>query len=931
MRALRKIAIVAGIAVVVLVGILALVPLLFGDRIATSLRTQIDRSVDARVAWHDMSWSLLRGFPNLSATITGLSVSGVRAFQRDTLFVTRQAKLVLDLGSVIGYLRRGQPIVVREVSFDRPIARLKKLADGSANWNITKPQAATPGASTRAVRVTLRRFRIDDGTVTLDDRQSNLAASLIGLNESLGGDFAEDRFTLSTRTHVDTASASFGGIPYLHNVALDLNANVGADMRAHRFTLANDTLRLNKLVLAVNGAVVSGSPDLKLDLTFSAPSTAFAELLSLVPAIYARDFDKLQTSGSLALSGQIRGAYGPKAFPALAIRARVDGGTFRYPDLPVGVRDIALDVAIDNPGGHVDSTVVDVKRFHAVLGNRPVDGRALVRTPVSDPDATFRAAGSVDLADVARAVKLQSGTDLSGVIAADLSTHARVSDVDAKRYDRVTAAGTLAASRVAIRSSTIPHPIAIDTVALTFTPRAAQLTAFTSTIGASDVRATGSLENVIGFVLHDEDLRGHATVVSNHVDLNEWKSKDKTTEAIPVPARVDFGLDASAARVTYGPLTLSNVKGSLAIKNQRVTMQNLTMGMLGGGVVASGYYETVNPVKPAFDMSVALRTLDIPTAFTSIATVQKLTPIAKYAEGHVSGALSISGLLGQDMAPVLTALAGKGEISTDSLVLRGAPVMQKLAGTLSLSRLESPALGALHAAIDIADGRLHVKPFTVSAGGIDLTTSGSNGIDQSLSYDLALAIPRTVLGPDAIAAITKLTSTAGRIGATLPAGDVVQLRAKIGGTVGNPTVSTSFTGMATSMVEATRAAAQQVAATAVQTAQSKVDSAADAAKAKASAEAERIVAEAERQADSIRAAARTVADGMRREANARVDSLVAKATNPIAKIAAQKAADQLRKQTDQRIDNVIRAADTRADSLVAQARQRAAAASKPQP
>jgi hypothetical protein len=347
--------------------------------------------------------------------------------------------------------------------------------------------------------------------------------------------------------------------------------------------------------------------------------------------------------------------------------------------------------------------------------------------------------------------------------------------------------------------------------------------------------------------------------------------------------------------------------------------------------VASGYYETMNPVKPAFDMNVALRTLDIPTTFTSVVTVQKLAPIAKYAQGHLSGAMSISGLLGQDMSPVLTALTGKGEISADSLVLRGAPLMQKLAGALSLSRLESPALGAFHAAIDIADGRLHVKPFTVSAGGIDLTASGSNGIDQSLSYDLALAIPRSLLGPGATAAITKLASTAGRLGATLPAGDVVQLRAKVTGAVGNPNVSTNFAGMATSMAEATKAAAQQVATAAVQTAQAKVDSAADAAKAKARAEADRIIAEAERQADSVRAAARVVADGIRREANARVDSLVAKATNPIAKIAAQKAADQLRKQTDQRIDNVIKAADARADSMVAQARQRAGAVPKTQP
>ncbi|HSQ29868.1 MAG TPA: hypothetical protein VLN49_08470, partial [Gemmatimonadaceae bacterium] len=563
MRPLRKIVLVVGVVIAALVLVLAAIPLFFGDRITERLKAQISTSIDARVAWRHVGLSLLRHFPNVSVTVSNLSVAGVRTFAGDTLLATRQTRLVLDLGSVIGYLRRGESIVVRELSFEQPIVHLRRLADGSANWNITKPQPETR-ASSRAVSVSLRQLRIDNAIVSLDDRQSNLVASVKGLEESLNGDFSKDRFVLSTRTHADSVSATFGGIPYLKRVAVDLDANVDADMRANRFTLTRDTLRLNKLVLALAGTVTTGAgaPDLGLDVSFSTPRTAFAEILSLVPAIYARDFDKLQTSGSMALSGQVRGKYGPKAFPALAIRARVDNGSFRYPDLPLGAKDVAFELALDNPGGNVDNTVIDLKRFHAVLGKRPLDARALVKTPVSDPDADLRIVGSVDLADVARTVKLRGVNELSGVVAADLSTHARVSDVDARRYDRVAAAGSIQASRIVVRSATIPHPIAVDTASLTLNPRNAQLTAFTSKIGNSDVRAIGSLDNLLGYVLHDEDLRGRATVASSRFDLNEWKSKEKT-EVIPVPPRIDFALDASADRVTYGPLTLANVKGNL--------------------------------------------------------------------------------------------------------------------------------------------------------------------------------------------------------------------------------------------------------------------------------------------------------------------------------------------------------------------------------
>jgi hypothetical protein len=503
-----------------------------------------------------------------------------------------------------------------------------------------------------------------------------------------------------------------------------------------------------------------------------------------------------------------------------------------------------------------------------------------------------------------------------------------VSDVNAKRYARVTASGAIQASRIAVKSSTVPYPIAIDTAALTLSPRSAALTAFSAKIGGSDARATGSLDNLLGFVLHNEDLRGTATVSSNRFVLDEWKSKEKTT-VIPVPPHVDFGLAASAKEVIYGPLTLANVTGNLQVKDQRVTMRDLKMDMLKGAVVANGFYDTVDPKKPTFSMDVKMTTLDIPTAFASLVTVQKLTPIAKWAQGNVSGTLALNGTLGSDMVPVFTALTGKGEVATERLVLSNAPVLTKLSSALSMDALKSPGIGAVRAAFDVADGRVHLKPMALKLGGVDVSASGSSGIDQTLKYDMALSIPRELLGPAATSTITKLAAKAGSVGATLPAGQVVQLMAQLGGTVTDPSVSTNFSGMAASIRDATQNAAKQIAATAVQTATAKKDSVVDAVSLKARAQADSLVAAASRQADTIRATARRLADKARQDAKVRIDSLVAKATNPIAKIAAQKAGDKLRSDADQQANKLVREADTRADSLVSQAKQKAAAIAPP--
>jgi hypothetical protein len=729
MRFRAKLALGAGLLALSVVLVLFLVPLLFRDRIAARLKTEIASSVNARVDWRSASVGLLRDFPNASLSLADLSVVGLAPFAGDTLTSVRAARLELELGSVIGFLRHGDPIVVREILLEQPRVALRVLPDGRANWDVARASGPTPKRD-RAVGVTLRNLQISDAAITLDDRHANLALALHGVNETLSGDFASEKFLLSTRTRVDSAFVRFAGIPWLSRVAIQLNADVDADLRANRFTFRRDTLRLNELLLAFDGSATLGEPDMALDLAFAAPGTAFRDILSLVPAVYAEDFAKLRTAGTMSVAGRVRGRYGPRAFPALALQARVENGAFRDPSLPLPARGIFMDLSVDNPGGHIDSTVVNLKRFHAEIGGRPVDARLVVRTPVSDPDVDLRLRGALDLADVARTVKLADVSGLAGLVSADLAMRARISDIDASRFDRVAASGSASASRITVRSAAMPHALVVDTAALRFTPRAAQLTALAARVGNSDIRATGSLDNLLGYVMHHEELRGTGTVASRHFDLAEWKSDDETTEVIPVPARVDFTLDATADRVSYGALELNDVHGKLHVKDQRVTLDDLRMNTLRGNIVASGAYDTRDLARPAFDVNLQLASVDIPAGFAALTTVQKLAPIARWAQGNVSGTVAMKGLVGSDMTPVLGSLTGKGDLRTDKLVLQNTSALSRLSSSLASGQVLSPSLGAVRLAFDVANGRVNVKPFDLTAGGLTIPLGGANGIGR---------------------------------------------------------------------------------------------------------------------------------------------------------------------------------------------------------
>ncbi|GMV04550.1 MAG: membrane protein [Gemmatimonadota bacterium] len=920
----RKIAAAVAATLAFIVVALAALPLLLKGRVEELAHRAVASAVDARVAWGDVGLTFFRDFPDVSLRLDDLSVVGNEPFAGDTLLSVDRFRLVLDAGSLWGAWRGTGPVVVRSVALTGPAVRLVVGADGAANWDIGRGgggEGEAPGG--RAMGLRLRSVEVTGGRLHLDDARTGLVASVEGVDHQLSGDLSRDRVTLRTRTRAAAASVRFAGIPYLSRAAVDLRADVDADLAGGRFTLADNELRLNDLVLRFAGSAAKAGDDVALDVTFSAPETDFARILSLVPVVYARDFASLETSGSFAVEGNVRGTWGEEAFPGFALDARVADGMFRYPDLPLPARDIAFRMAVTNPGGDVDSTVVRVERFHVRLGDQPVEAAFTLRTPVSDPDVDVSVRGAVDLADVGRTVKLPDVEELRGTVRADAAVRARLSDVDAGRWERVAARGTVSARDVAVRAAALKQSVAVEEATLELTPRRAEVRSLRARLGSSDVQATGSLDNVLGFVLRGEVLRGRASFTSGRFVLDEWASDDRQLQLIPVPAGVDLALEGTVGELTFGALQMTDARGSLAVRDERVALDGFSLRTLGGRVSVDGFYETVDPERPAFDVALALDSLDIPSAWKSLLTVRMLAPVAEFARGAFSARLDLAGAFGEGMLPDFGALDGAGSLATTPVVLEGFPALARLSETLSLPQLARPTLNAVRSSLEIRDGRLHVKPFQVRMGDVRMGVSGSNGIDASLDYTLQLAVPRALLGAQADRLVSSLAAQAGRVGVDLQAADTIPVAVGLGGTVKSPTLTTSLGSAVASAGEQARQAVGEAVAQGRAVAEERVDSAAAAARARAQAAADSLMADAEAQAENIRTEARRLADAARAEGNRRAEQVLARATNPVARAAAGPVAERIRQEANTQADNLVAEADRRAEQVLAEARRRA--------
>jgi hypothetical protein len=798
----KRFFILFGVLVVLMLLTAVLVPILFKDKILTALKTGMNNNLNAVTNFKDVDISLFHHFPNLSVSIIDISIKGTGYYKDDTLIAAKAIDVTVDIMQAI----HGVYDII-DVDLNTPRIHALVNDKGQANWNITKPDTTTKTASTgqsSAFAFKLRKYSIEHGYIEYKDVQAKMSVIVDNLEHGGSGNFTSDAFTLSTHTSIDALSFIYGKVPYLSKVKTLIDMDLQVDRKTNKYTVNTDKIQLNGLKLSTKGFVqLPDTINTVMDIQFSTPSNNFKDILSLVPGMYQNDFKNIQTSGTVALSGFAKGTYNSKQLPAFQVNLAIQNGMFRYPSLPAAVTDIQVKMQADNSDGNIDHTIVNIEKAHIVMAGNPFDLHLLLKTPISNPYIDAGLKGRIDLAQVQQFMKLEAGTKLTGVVTADVGAKGAIAAVQKQQFDNFYAAGTIGISNMMYASKDYPGGIILTNLMMTFNPKNVSVTGLKAQYLQTNFTGVGSINNLLGYYFHKEALNGTLHVAADNVEVNKWMGttgSNATTTATPastapflVPDNLDITLVAEAGTVIYDKLTLSNVKGTLLIKDQAVTLQNINGAGLDGTMTINGAYSTRTDKKaPDITMAYKVQNVDIQKTYNAFTTVQKMMPAGKYLSGKLSSALTMQGKLGGNMSPILNTLTGKGDLQLLNGVLSGFPAMQQLSDKLNISQLKSFPLQKINNTFTFMNGRVIVDPYKFKEGDIDFEVAGSHGFDQTINYGINLTMPRALMGGAGNTIINNLVGQAARKGVAVNIGDKVNLAITITGTVTAPKIQTNL-------------------------------------------------------------------------------------------------------------------------------------------
>jgi len=77
---------------------------------------------------------------------------------------------------------------------------------------------------------------------------------------------------------------------------------------------------------------------------------------------------------------------------------------------------------VNNPGGILDNTLINLKKCHAEINKEPLMRHLQIKTPISNPYISTTVKGNINLHDIKNLMPLEKDVDLSGLVTFDLSS-----------------------------------------------------------------------------------------------------------------------------------------------------------------------------------------------------------------------------------------------------------------------------------------------------------------------------------------------------------------------------------------------------------------------------------------------------------------------------------------------------------------------------
>jgi len=536
-----------------------------------------------------------------------------------------------------------------------------------------------------------------------------------------------------------------------------LSFNLDASCKDHNYQHTNVSLNhidANVLGSFIKGYIklnnISGAMDFVADANLNA-NVQLNEIKKYYP------LDSLELGGKLSFLLQSKGPYNAakKKFPSTTANIQLADGFIQTKYYPHPIEKINIQTGIKNISENTKDITIEVQPVSFEFESHPFAAEAVIKN-LEAINYDVKAHGTLDIGKIYRVFAIK-GYNVDGSIKADIALKGSQADIMAKRYNNLHNKGHFSLQNISLTTEIFPKPFVIKSGSFRFNDNSLVFEQCNAVYGKSDISMNGSLDNIVNYALSDKAvLKGNFNFNSNYLMADELMafsgSADTLSKAaatappastgvIIIPSNLDLTFNATAKKIDYNGLTITDGKGQMMISNGKLILKETGFTLINAPVTMDATYTYISPVKAAFDYHINAKEFDIRKAYNEVKIFHDLASSAGKLSGIVSLDYQLSGKLNENMMPVYPSLKGGGVLSIKEAKVQGFKLMSAVSKATNRDSLNNPKLSKVDIKTKIANNIITLERTKLKIFGFRPRFEGQISFDSKLNLSGRLGLP----------------------------------------------------------------------------------------------------------------------------------------------------------------------------------------------
>jgi len=739
-------------ALVLLIGIAALIAGFFEQQIGRKLISEINRQLDAELAVGDFELSLLSGFPDASANLQTVTLDDNR---KGTLMEANNLSFRFGLFSLFGSNIKVHSVVIEDGAVFVHIDK-----KGRPNYDILKKgsKEAEEENSESELSISLNEAELQDVEIIYIDDRAKQEIKLMVKDALASGEFSSESFSLVSFANLKSEFIELPDGRYLAGKDLDYDAEIKVNLATGVYELENVDIGIEQNRFSVDGTISSKKQGTHFDLNLISKESSLETMIGLLPENYRDYLQDFKSSGKFVVTAQIDGVLDKKRIPDMKVDFKLTDGRIRGSKLAHSLKDVNFTAAFDNR--KKAKSAFEITNFKGYFNRELIQSKLKVSN-LDDPFIDFTIDGVLPLASVYGLLDHPTIKGGDGEIEIkNFRLKGKYKDMlSPSRIGRVKTSGVLEFDDAELKIN--KEKMMIDKGIIKLIDNSMVLKDVEIEGAGSKMELKGKFVNFLPVLFADLENTKHAELIfksnlkAEALDLDRLIKMTKTDieESVVSRSVIDSihvaenmrwerftkllkgSFNADIKKFNHNYIDGKNFKGVINFENNEMSIKGSTDAM-DGRFVLDGKVLFEN--QPHLQGKFVCEQVDVQEFFRQVENFGQEVLQYRHVRGDMNAKLAFSAKWAPDGTFLYDDLRVYGDVDIEKGELYNFELFYDFATFVKLKDLKHIKFTRLHNLFEIRKSRLYIPAMFMQSNALNLTLSGEHRFDNSFNYNIKI-------------------------------------------------------------------------------------------------------------------------------------------------------------------------------------------------